>query len=67
MPRDISTSYLSKEQMLTLSTKRLLAYRRSLLENPEFRDCSWWVAEHYRALSEAKEILDAREHIPRKT
>ena len=65
------TKYLSREQMDELTTERLLAYRKSLLTNPEWR--SWpdyidpdWQVEHARALRESKELLDARKHVEKK-
>lgn len=65
------TSYLTKEQMSKMSTKRLLAYRKSLyskshLTLPEL-SCSDSEAEYNRVLIENKEILDSREHIKKKS
>ena len=66
------TEYLTQEQMAALTTERLLAYRKSLLTNPEWR--SWpdyidpdWQKEHARALQESKVLLDAREHVEKKS
>lgn len=64
------TSYLSKEQMLKMSTKRLLAYRKSLyskahLSLPNLTN-SESDAEYARVLAENKEVLDSREHIKKK-
>jgi hypothetical protein len=64
--RQKHTEYLSWDQMWDLSTQRLLAYRKSLLELPEWRtglDAPWWHAEYTRALAQSKAILDNREHI----
>lgn len=66
MSRSKDTEYLSWDQMLDLSTERLLAYRKSLLGLPEWRtgpDAAWWRGEHTRALVQSKAILDTREHI----
>jgi len=66
MSRKKTTEYLTKEQMAALSTKRLLAYRKSLLTLPEWRsgpDAPKWREAHTRALDGSKELLDDREHV----
>ena len=66
MTRRKQTEYLTREQMAKLTTKRLLAYRKSLLTLPEWRtgpSAAWWQAEHARALEESKALLDSREHV----
>lgn len=66
MSRNKDTEYLSWDQMLALSTERLLAYRKSLLELPEWRtglDAPRWHREYTRALAQSKAILDTREHV----
>ena len=69
MPRSKSTAYLTLDEMSKLSTPRLLAYRRSLLELPDWRsgpDAVQWQQNHQRALNESKALLDQREHVERK-
>lgn len=73
MSRQMHTEYLSWDQMTALSTERLLAYRKSLLALPEWRQsddigtAAWWWAEHARALEQSKVLLNKREHIAKKS
>jgi hypothetical protein len=62
-------NFLDKEKLETLTTVRLIAYKRKL---QKFTPAEWeqdetWVEDFYRCLNDLREILNERGHIDRET